>query len=57
MCVYRDWVWRRNPIKMMKKPHLRTSQGRARCSRAAEEERGEKGVITVVKLTGNVASL
>lgn len=31
VCVYRDWVWSRNPIKMMKKPHLRTLQGRACC--------------------------
>lgn len=29
VCVYHDLVWRRNPIKMMKKPHLCTSQGRA----------------------------
>lgn len=27
VCVYHDLVWRRNPIKMMKKPHLRTLQG------------------------------
>lgn len=27
VCVYCDLVWRRNPIKMMKKPHRRTSQG------------------------------
>lgn len=27
VCVYHDLVWRRNPIKMMKKPHLRTSRG------------------------------
>lgn len=25
VCVYRDSVWRKNPIKMMKKPHLPTS--------------------------------
>lgn len=28
--VYHDLVWRRNPIKMMKKPHLRTSRCWAR---------------------------
>lgn len=45
---------------MMKKPHLRTSQGWAawRSIQWSEGrlEHGEKEVITVVKLTGNVAS-
>lgn len=55
--VYHDLVWRRNPIKMMKKPHLRTSQGWARVlRRSAEGAHRESEVITVVKLTGNVAS-
>lgn len=74
--VYHDLVWRRrNPIKMMKKPHLGTSQGPGplECSAAGGAEvrggAGEGGgggsgighrerreVITVVRLTGNVAS-
>lgn len=65
--VYHDLVWRRrNPIKMMKKPHLGTSQGPRplECSAAGGAEvRGVAGgrwegreVITVVRLTGNVAS-
>lgn len=55
--VYHDLVWRRNPIKMMKKPHLRTSQGWARVlRRSVEGAHREREVITVVKLTGNVAS-
>lgn len=42
----------RNPIKMMKKAHLGTLQGLGRVA----ERSAEREVITVVKLTGNVAS-
>lgn len=57
--VYHDLVWRRrNPIKMMKKPHLGTSQGPGppECSAAGGGCREGREVITVVRLTGNVAS-
>ena len=46
VCVYHDLVWRRNPIKMMKKPHLRTSQGLgwvAEYSGRSEGRRGARG--------------
>lgn len=46
VCVYHDLVWRRNPIKMMKKPHLRTSQGLgwvAEYSGGSEGRRGARG--------------
>ena len=42
VCVYHDSVWRWNPIKMMKKPHLRTSQGWAGWRSVFSGVRGER---------------